>query len=123
MTNQTELFHPECRRLALPAATTMVFVEGTLCGELEPIEIVRSGWPDFGYATLAYNPAAQQDAHVHTLRQRPADGRAAAEAALGLELGVADAVPLPSLAGIAAGLGDPTAGLTDDDYEHHHRTV
>jgi len=64
MTNQTELFHPECKRLALPAATTMVFVEGTLCGELEPIEIVRSGWPDFGYATLAYNPAAQQDAHV-----------------------------------------------------------
>ena len=58
MSNTVDFFQPEYTRLALPAATTMVFVDGVLCEELEPVEIVRSGWPEFGQARLAYNPAA-----------------------------------------------------------------
>jgi hypothetical protein len=60
-TNSTDLFIPECERLALPAATTAVFLDGALCEDLEPIQFVRSGWPEFGWAKLAYNPAAQSD--------------------------------------------------------------
>jgi hypothetical protein len=48
--------------LSLPAATVSVFLDGALCGELEVIEVVRSGWSEFGWAKLVYNPAAQQDA-------------------------------------------------------------
>jgi hypothetical protein len=33
-------------------------VDRALCQDLEPIEIVRSGWPAFSWARLAYNPAA-----------------------------------------------------------------
>jgi len=58
MSNTVDFFLPEHMRLALPVATTMVFVDGVLCEELEPVEIVRSGWPEFGQARLAYNPAA-----------------------------------------------------------------
>lgn len=64
MTNQTELFQPEYRRLTVSAAATMVFVDGVLCEDLEPIEIVRSGWPEFGSARLLYNPAARLDSHT-----------------------------------------------------------
>lgn len=56
MTNTTELFQPEHRRFALPATTVMVFVEGALCEDLEPVEIVRSSWPEFDWARLVYNP-------------------------------------------------------------------
>jgi hypothetical protein len=61
MTNRTELFQPEYPRLALPAATTMVFVDGVLCNDLEPVEVVRSGWPEFGWARLTCNSAAERD--------------------------------------------------------------
>jgi len=60
-TNSTDLFIPECEHLALPAATTTVFLDGALCEDLEPIQFVRSGWPEFGWAKLAYNPAAQSN--------------------------------------------------------------
>jgi len=35
-----------------------VLVDGVLCGELQVLEIVRAGAPEFGRARLAYNPAA-----------------------------------------------------------------
>ncbi len=62
MMNAIELFQPEQSRLAVPAATTVAFVDGVLCEDLEPLEIVRGSWPEFGSARLAYNPAAAQEA-------------------------------------------------------------
>jgi hypothetical protein len=61
MTNAIEFFASEHERLAIPAATTMVFVDGILCEHLEPAEIVHGSWPEFGWAKLVYNPAAQAD--------------------------------------------------------------
>jgi hypothetical protein len=69
MTNHTELFHPERDVLTLPAATAAVFVEGLLCVDLEPVDIVRAGWPEFGWARLRYNPAACVDARVISAEQ------------------------------------------------------
>jgi hypothetical protein len=54
MTNTIDLFQPEFQQLALPAATAAVFLDGALCEDLEPIEIVRSGWPEFGWVRLSY---------------------------------------------------------------------
>jgi hypothetical protein len=59
--NSTDFFAPEYERLALPAATTTISLDGVLCGDLEPVQVLRSGWPEFGWAKLAYNPAAQSD--------------------------------------------------------------
>jgi len=64
MTNETDLFQPEFPQLALPAATAMVFVDGTLREDLAPVEIVRCGWPEFGWARLLYHPVVCQDATV-----------------------------------------------------------
>jgi len=61
MTNAIDLFTPEYERLAVPASTTVVFVDGALCEDLEPVEFVRSSWPEFSWARLLYNPAAQAD--------------------------------------------------------------
>ncbi|NIV69064.1 MAG: hypothetical protein GWN41_02845 [Phycisphaerae bacterium] len=41
-----------------------IFVDGKLCPFLEPVEIVRSGWPEFGWARLVYNPAAYANADL-----------------------------------------------------------
>jgi hypothetical protein len=57
MTDTTEVLSPEYASLALPAGTAAVFVEGVLCAELEPVEVVRGGWPDFGRATLRVTAA------------------------------------------------------------------
>jgi hypothetical protein len=62
MTNTTELFQPEFRQLALPAATLTVFLDSTACEDLEPVEIVRNSWPEFGWARLMYNPVGRQNA-------------------------------------------------------------
>jgi len=64
MTNTIDLFQPEFEQLVLPATTTAVFIDGALCGDLEPVEIVRGDWPQFGWARLAYNPAARLNASV-----------------------------------------------------------
>jgi hypothetical protein len=60
MTNTTELFQPEYEQLTVPASTTLVHVDGVLCEDLAPVEIVRSAWPEFGGARLVYHPATQQ---------------------------------------------------------------
>ena len=52
MTNAIDFFQPDFQSLSLPAAATAVFVDGALCDDLEPVEIVRSGWPEFGWARL-----------------------------------------------------------------------
>jgi len=58
MSNKIDFFQSEQRQLSLPAASVSILVDGILCPDLELIEIVRSGWPEFGWAKLAYNPAA-----------------------------------------------------------------
>lgn len=58
MPNTIDLFQSEHKRLTLAAASVSIMVDGMLCPDLEPIEIVRSGWPDFSWARFTYNPAA-----------------------------------------------------------------
>ncbi len=58
MSNTIDLFHSDPKRLTLAAASVSVMVDGSICPYLEPVEIVRSGWPDFSWARLTYNPAA-----------------------------------------------------------------
>jgi hypothetical protein len=58
MSNRIDFFQSEQTSLALPAASVSIFVDGMLCPDLELIEIVRSGWPDFSRARFTYNPAA-----------------------------------------------------------------
>jgi hypothetical protein len=53
MTHSTDVFQPECERLAIPAQNVTVLVDGLPCPELEVIEITRSGWPLFDRARLA----------------------------------------------------------------------
>jgi hypothetical protein len=55
MANTIDLFVPEYASLALPAGTVAVFIDGALCGDLEPVEIVRGGWPQFSRAVLRGN--------------------------------------------------------------------
>jgi len=62
MSNRVDFFQPDQTNLSIPAATVSILLDGTLCPDLEPIEIVRAGWPEFSWARLAYNPAAHQDA-------------------------------------------------------------
>ncbi|MFH1716953.1 MAG: hypothetical protein ABIF19_06350, partial [Planctomycetota bacterium] len=61
MSNRTDFFQSQRQRLAIPAASVSVFVDGMPCPDLEPIEIVRDGWPEFGRARFRYNPAASTD--------------------------------------------------------------
>ncbi|MHC4646923.1 MAG: hypothetical protein ACYTBJ_15610 [Planctomycetota bacterium] len=57
MSNEIDFFQSTHTSLSLPGSTVSVFVDGVLCPYLEPIEIVRCGWPEFSFAKLAYNPA------------------------------------------------------------------
>ena len=59
MTNRIEVFQPECKRLAVAGGTVTVRVDGRLCSDLEPLEIVRSCRPEFGSARLLYNSATR----------------------------------------------------------------
>ncbi len=60
MTNRIDFFQSAQTQLALPAAGVWILVDGTICSELEVVEIVRADRPEFGWARLAYNPAAEQ---------------------------------------------------------------
>jgi len=62
MSNRIDFFQSAQTRLALPSATVSVLLDGALCPDLVVTEIVRSGWPEFSWARLAYNPAAHQNA-------------------------------------------------------------
>jgi len=77
MTHTAQLYQPECRRLALPAGTMLASLDGVLCEDLEPIEIVRSGWPEFGWAKLAWKPSGRDAAalQVEDIEDRFAFGR------------------------------------------------
>jgi hypothetical protein len=58
MSNRVDFFQSTQTRLALPAATVLILLDGSLCSILELIEIVQNDWPEFSSAKLAYNPAA-----------------------------------------------------------------
>jgi len=64
MSNRIDFFQSTQTRLALPGATVSILLDGALCPFLEPIEIVHSGWPEFSWARLAYNPAAYTGADL-----------------------------------------------------------
>jgi len=69
MSNTIDFFQSEQSELAIPGLTASVLLDGLLCPYLELIEIVRSGWPNFSRARLAYNPAACTDSNYTTLEQ------------------------------------------------------
>lgn len=62
MSNKIDFFQSEQKRLVLAAASVSILVDGKLCPDLEPVEIIRSGWPEFSWVKLVYNPAAQTGA-------------------------------------------------------------
>ena len=67
MTNRIDFFQSGRTQTALPAGTVSIFVDGQLCSVLEPVEIVRAGWPGFSRARLAYNPAALTGAKLESI--------------------------------------------------------
>jgi hypothetical protein len=69
MSNRIDFFQSANESLSLPAATVSVFIDGCLCPDLAVIEIVRSGWPEFSWARLAYNPAAMSDPNYLSAEQ------------------------------------------------------
>ena len=62
MSNRIDFFQSDQTQLVLPGATVSISLDGSLCPYLELMEIVRSDWPEFGWAKLAYNPAAYPQA-------------------------------------------------------------
>jgi hypothetical protein len=61
MSNRIDFFQSAQTQLTLPAASVSIVIDGMLCPELEPVEIIRSGWPEFSQARLVYNPAIYAD--------------------------------------------------------------
>jgi hypothetical protein len=64
MSNSIDFFQSEETSMAIPSASVSIFVDGVLCTNLQPIEIVRGGPPEFSFARLRYNPAAQAEPSV-----------------------------------------------------------
>jgi len=58
MSNRIDFFQSEQRRLSLPAASISILVDGMICPNLEPREIVQGDRPEFSWAKFVYNPAA-----------------------------------------------------------------
>ena len=70
MSNRIDFYQPDLSKLTLPAATVSVSIDGSICPELQPLEIVRSGSPEFSWARLLYNPAANPQAEPKTVEQQ-----------------------------------------------------
>jgi len=69
MLNRVDFYQGECKDLAIPAGRCEVFVEDEICPFLEVVEIVRAGWPQFGWAKIRYNPAAYNGAEGVNIEQ------------------------------------------------------
>ena len=82
MSNRVDFFQSAQTSLALPAASVSIMVDGTASTALEPIEIVRGGWPEFSWASLSYNPAACADCSVVRAEDIEATIRFARESSL-----------------------------------------
>lgn len=61
MSNRVDFFQSSKNLHSLPCSSVSVFVDGSLCPYLEPLEIVRSGWPEYGWAKLGYNQSVYTD--------------------------------------------------------------
>jgi hypothetical protein len=59
MTNRIDFYIQNQDILALPAACVAVYLDGRHNCFLEPVEIIRSGWPEFGAAKLRYRLSSQ----------------------------------------------------------------
>ena len=64
MSNRVDFFQSAQTQLALPGAMVSVLLDSALCPDLVVTEIVRSGWPEFSWARLIFNSAAQQNARL-----------------------------------------------------------
>ena len=69
MSNKIDFYQAEQDKLTVPAGRVSVFVEGVLCPYLEPMEIVRGGWPEFSWARLMYNRTAYLQANQESTGQ------------------------------------------------------
>ncbi|MHC4061315.1 MAG: hypothetical protein ACYSR6_06855 [Planctomycetota bacterium] len=58
MSNRIDFFQSAETRPSLPAPTFSTLIDGALCPYVELKEVVRTGWPEFSWARLVYNPAA-----------------------------------------------------------------
>lgn len=61
MSNRVDFYQSEASELLIPAGRVAVFVEGVLCSYCEPVEIVRSSWPEFGWARLKVDETSNSD--------------------------------------------------------------
>jgi len=78
MSNYVDFYQAEAGTLAIPAARAMLFVDGHMCTFLEVVEIVRAGYPEFGWAKLIYNTSACDDSEaigIENIEQIVAMGR------------------------------------------------
>jgi len=87
MGNTMEIFGPEYARLALPAGAVLVSLDGVPCDDIEPVELVRSGPPEYSWVRLAATPAdnerlAQRFAMGRTIRLHQLYNRSAPESAV-----------------------------------------
>jgi len=57
MSNRIDFFQSEQTQLAIPGAAVSILLDGSPCPYLGLIEIVQSGWPEFGWARFAVNRA------------------------------------------------------------------
>jgi len=73
MSNRIDFFQSEHSKLALPAATVSIEIDGELCPVLEAVEIVRDVRPNFSWARLAYNPAPYTDNDLITAEEMEAE--------------------------------------------------
>lgn len=73
MSNRIDFFQSAQTELALPTPAVSILLDGELCPWLEPIEIVDGSWPEFGWARLAYNPAAYPQAELRGIEDIEAD--------------------------------------------------
>ncbi|MCJ7777100.1 MAG: hypothetical protein MUP16_02150, partial [Sedimentisphaerales bacterium] len=69
MSNRIDFFQPVQSELALAGVTVSVLLDGTLCPNLELIEIMRDGWPEFSRAKLVYNPSAYPADEIKPLEE------------------------------------------------------
>jgi len=58
MNNRADIYQWPRQQLSLPAGRVLVFLDGSPCGWLEPVEVIRAGRSEFSRATLRVNRAA-----------------------------------------------------------------
>jgi len=61
MSNRIDFFQSAQTQMSLCCAAVSVLLENSPCPYLEPVEVVRGGWPGFSWARLLYNPAQQTE--------------------------------------------------------------